>query len=76
MRLLPAGARIYNVILDGIIDTSEDCRAAGGTLLLGDLDSYEKNLPDSMKNITVYPDFYCTMDFENDRDVKHFITRE
>jgi len=53
VRLLPAGARIYNVILDGIIDTSEDCRAAGGTLLLGDLDSYGKNFPDSMKNITV-----------------------
>ena len=29
-----------------------------------------------MENITVYPDFYRTMDFENDRDMKHFITRE
>ena len=28
------------------------------------------------ENITLYPDFYRTMDFENDREVKHFLSRE
>jgi ADP-ribose pyrophosphatase YjhB (NUDIX family) len=31
---------------------------------------------DKSDNITIYPDFYRTMDFENDREVKHFISRE
>ena len=31
---------------------------------------------DASENITVYPEFYRTMDFENDREIKHFISRE
>ncbi|MEE0957969.1 MAG: hypothetical protein UH734_07820 [Ruminococcus sp.] len=31
---------------------------------------------DKSDNITLYPDFYRTMDFENDRAVKHFLSRE
>lgn len=31
---------------------------------------------DKSDNITLYPDFYRTMDFENDREVKHFLSRE
>lgn len=53
VRLLPAMTKIYNVIIDGIIDTSSDPNAAFGTLLLGDEGVYGDNLPDSMKNISV-----------------------
>ncbi len=31
---------------------------------------------DRSEKITVYPEFYRTMDFENDREVKHFVSRE
>lgn len=53
VRLLPACASIYNVIIDGVIDTTPDCKATAGTILLGDLGGYGENYPDSMKNITV-----------------------
>ena len=54
VRLLPAMANIYNVIIDGVIDTSPYIETQyGGTVLLGDDNFYGKNLPDSMRNITV-----------------------
>lgn len=53
VRLLPALSSIYNVIIDGVIDTSPDVNACVGTLLLGDRDLYGENLPDSMRNVTV-----------------------
>lgn len=53
VRLLPALTKIYNIVVDGVIDTSTDCNAASGTLLLGDRGSYGENEPDSMRNITV-----------------------
>jgi len=53
IRLLPAEAKIWNVVIDGVIDTSPEGFRAGGVLLLGDGDGYGKNLPDSMANITI-----------------------
>jgi hypothetical protein len=54
VRLLPAMAKIYNVIIDGVIDTrrNESYKHAE-TLLLGDEGFYGENLMDSMNNITV-----------------------
>lgn len=53
VRLLPALARIYDVVIDGIVDDADNCQAAGGTLLLGDMDGYGENKPDSMRNVTI-----------------------
>ena len=54
VRLLPAWSKIYNVVIDGIVDTASNCNEAAGTLLLGCRDSgYGTNLPDSMRNITI-----------------------
>lgn len=53
VRLLPAMANIYNIVIDGIIDTSSDCDSNFGTILLGEGGFYGENLPDSMRNITI-----------------------
>jgi polygalacturonase len=54
VRLLPAWSRIYNIVIDGIIDTAPNCEASAGTLLLGCGDGgYGTNLPDSMRNVTI-----------------------
>lgn len=53
VRLLPLLTRIYNVVIDGIIDTAADCNAALATVQLGDDGSYFENYPDSMRNITI-----------------------
>lgn len=53
IRLLPAMTRIYNIIIDGVIDTAPNCDANFGTILLGDDGSYGENYKDSLKNITV-----------------------
>ena len=53
VRLLPALSSIYNIVIDGVIDTSPDVNACVGTLLLGDRGLYGENLPDSMRNVTV-----------------------
>lgn len=53
VRLLPAMTKIYNVVIDGVIDTSPDTGLARGTILLGDGGTYGKNLPDSMRDVTV-----------------------
>lgn len=52
VRLLPVMTRIYNVIIDGVIDTAKDYHSAG-TLLLGDNGVYGENKPDSMQNIMI-----------------------
>lgn len=52
VRLLPAQTKIYNVIIDGVIDTAEK-HSAAGTVLLGDMGGYGENYPDSMKNVTL-----------------------
>lgn len=53
VRLLAAMAKVYNVTIDGIIDTAPDCKATSGTLLLGDGGNYGEEFPDSIRNITV-----------------------
>ena len=53
VRLLPAMTNIYNIVIDGIIDTASDCNSNFGTMLLGDPGIYGENLPDSMRNITI-----------------------
>ena len=55
IRLLPAMASVYNVVIDGIIDTQPNqALNYGGTLLLGCADAaYGKNERDGMRNITV-----------------------
>lgn len=53
VRLLPAMTQIYNVVIDGVIDTAPNCHASMGTLLLGDPGDYGENQPDSMKNISI-----------------------
>lgn len=53
VRLLPAMTKIYNVVIDGIIDTGADCNSHFGTLLLGDGGNYAENLRDSMRNVTI-----------------------
>ena len=53
VRLLPAMANIYNVVIDGIIDTSPEIIEHGVTILLGDDGGYGENMPDSMRNVTI-----------------------
>ncbi|MBR5444592.1 MAG: hypothetical protein IKV57_00620 [Clostridia bacterium] len=53
LRLLPANTRIYNVVIDGIIDARPAGHPNGGTLLLGDGGGYGDNQPESMTGITI-----------------------
>jgi hypothetical protein len=54
VRLLPAMASVYNVVIDGVIDTQPNqALPRGGTILLGDGGTYGENLPDSMRNVAI-----------------------
>jgi len=53
LRLLPANTRIYNVVIDGLIDSRPAGHPNGGTLLLGDGGGYGDNQPESMAGITI-----------------------
>ena len=54
VRLLPVGAHIWNVVIDGIIDSAPDDLFHEGGVLLGEGDTaYGVNYPDGLKNITV-----------------------
>ncbi|MDY5015176.1 MAG: hypothetical protein SO063_03830 [Eubacteriales bacterium] len=53
VRLLPCGSRIRNVVIDGVVDTTPDGRDTFGGILLGDLDGYGRNLPDSLSGISI-----------------------
>lgn len=53
VRLLPAMASIYNIIIDGVLDNTPKNKTHAGTLLLGDGGLYGANLPDSMNNIII-----------------------
>ena len=54
VRLLPCESRIYNIIIDGITDTSPSPTTMWGGILLGEGDSgYGKNLPGSLTNISI-----------------------
>ena len=53
VRLLPCNCQIRNVVIDGVIDTSPEGHTCGG-IFLGERDTaYGKNLPGSMKNVTI-----------------------
>ena len=55
IRLLPCNTKIWNVVIDGVIDTpSRGQDTHHGVLLLGEPDSgYGRNLPGSMRNVTI-----------------------
>lgn len=65
IRLLPVNTRIWNVIIDGVVDNSPDVShrksseqdpdvQGGGVILLGDRDSYwGKNLPGSLRSLSI-----------------------
>ena len=54
VRLLPCNTKIWNVVVDGIIDTSPEGHTHFGTVLLGEPDgAYGRNWPGSMKNVTI-----------------------
>lgn len=53
VRLLPAYSKIYNVVIDGVIDTAPSNTVSAATILLGDLGCYGENRPDSMRNISI-----------------------
>ena len=53
IRLLPANTRIYNVVIDGLIDSRPAGHPNGGVLLLGDDGGYGTNRPESMSGITI-----------------------
>lgn len=52
LRMLPAEAKIYNIIVDGIIDNSPEGFRNHAAVLLGEPDgSYGRNLPDDLYGI-------------------------
>ena len=54
IRLLPVNAAIYNVVIDGVLDTTPEGIENCGALLLGENDeAYGANLPDCLRQITV-----------------------
>ena len=54
VRLLSCNTRIWNVVVDGVIDTAPDDQQHGGAFIIGEPDSgYGKNLPEGMKNISI-----------------------
>ncbi len=53
LRLLPANTKIYNVVIDGLIDARPAGHPNGGTLLLGDGGGYGANQPESITGITI-----------------------
>ena len=52
VRLLPANAKIWNVVIDGIVDTTPDDCTHAATILFGD-DGYGKNPEDGLRYITL-----------------------
>lgn len=54
VRLLPANTKIWNVVIDGVIDISSDDLNNFGCIMLGTADSgYGENSTDGMKNIAI-----------------------
>ena len=55
LRLLPVETKIYNIVADGIVNTSAPGQTpVGSTLILGTADStYGRNLPDGLRCITI-----------------------
>ena len=54
LRLLPANTRIYNVVVDGLVDARPAIGERGGTILLGEAGTrYGTNRPESMSGISI-----------------------
>lgn len=54
VRLLPANTKIYNVVINNIIDTNTRPFLVGNTIQFGEPDgAYGKNYPESLEGITV-----------------------
>ena len=54
IRLLPAMTSIYNVVIDGVIESPRrSSHEAQGTILLGDGGHYGENLKNSMRHISI-----------------------
>lgn len=54
IRLLACNSKIWNVVIDGVIDNSPDDIVHQGAFTIGTGDGeYGKNLPDGIKNVTV-----------------------
>ena len=55
IRLLPANTKIYNVVIENVLESRPSLpkHPHGGTLLLGDGGGYGDNQPESMCGITV-----------------------
>lgn len=54
VRLLSCNTEIYNVVVDGIIDSTPEPTGHSATMAIGSADgNYGKNLPDGMKHITI-----------------------
>ena len=52
LRLLPANAKIYNIVVDGIIDVASPDKEQCGTMTLGD-SGYGINYPDGLRGVTI-----------------------
>jgi hypothetical protein len=53
IRLLSINTHIYNVVIDGVVDTSPEEVSYRG-ILIGDKDiAYGNNLPDGIRNVTI-----------------------
>ena len=62
VRLLPCESSIRNVVIDSVVDTSPE-DAFCGCITLGEKDAtYGKNLPESMRNITISNVVYHSTD--------------
>jgi hypothetical protein len=54
IRLLSCDTRIYNIVIDGVVDNSPDELLHGSTVLIGDYDSaYGRILEDGVSNISI-----------------------
>ncbi len=54
VRLLACNTHIYNVVIDGVIDTCPADVRHHSTVIIGQADSeYGKNLPDGVRNVTI-----------------------
>ena len=53
IRLLPAGCRIHDVVIDGVVDNSPAGYRVGSVVQLGDGGFYGENGTDGLQNITI-----------------------
>ena len=81
IRLLPACTKIWNVVIDGVIDTTPEEITAFGGILLGDDGTYGENLQNSVSNVTISnvvcnrPDAVCVEGYVADSVITNVINR-